>query len=180
MLVIPELQVAALLAFLLGIFLNSLIQCRLASWLMYCALSGAVLLLNYFSLMLYFLYITPVLVPLGLLVFFGRTLLPGREPLITAIGEAARGPLTLPMRKYTRRLTQVWCCVFLVMALWSGTLPWLKSPELWSWFTNIINYGVVSILFVGEFILRKKLFPEHDHPSFIEYLRIIFRSSIRH
>jgi uncharacterized membrane protein len=177
---IPQLQVAAILLFLLGVFWHALWRGRLIPTLIYLGLSALILALGYWKLTLYLLYVPPIVIPLTLLIVFGRTLLPGREPLITAIGEAARGPLSAAMRRYTKMLTQLWCCVFLIMMVWSAILPWLQQPGLWSWFTNVINYGFVGALFGGEFLLRKKLFPEHNHPGFIEYIQIIIQSNIRH
>ncbi len=176
----PSLQVVAVIFFLLGIFWVSLVRGRLIPWLLFSALSATMLLLGYFKLTLYLLYLTPIVIPLALLIFFGRTLLAGRTPLITSISDAARGPLTPAMQKYTRLLTQLWCLVFLILILWSIILPWLHNPQLWSWFTNVINYGFVGAVFVIEFMVRKKLFPEHDHPSFIEYISIIIKANIRH
>ncbi len=152
---------------------------QLIPWLIFSALSAMALLLGYFSWALYLLYITPIIIPLGLLIFFGRTLFSGRKPLITAISESVHGPLPPAMQKYTRLLTQLWCLVFVIIILWSAILPWLQRPELWSWFTNVINYGFVGAFFVIEFMVRKKLFPEHKHPSFIQYIRIIIQANIR-
>ncbi len=177
---VPQLLFIAPLLFLTGIFLHSLRQGNTSAWLAFIALCGIILLLEYWGLTLYLLFLPPIAIPLLLLVIFGRTLHSGREPLITAIGEAARGPLSPAMRHYTRRLTQLWCLVFLAMIAWSAILPWLQQPELWSWFTNVINYGLVGVLFVGEFILRKKIFPSHNHPGFFEYLRIIASANIRY
>lgn len=175
---IPQLMFIAPLVFLTGAFWYGLIARHLLAWTLFIVSCAGILLVEYLGLTLYLLYLPPILLPLLLLVIFGRTLVGGREPLITAIGEAARGPLSAAMRRYTRRLTLLWCLVFVTMVVWSVILPWLEQPELWSWFTNVINYGVVGVLFVGEFILRKKLFPTHNHPDFFEYLRIIARARI--
>lgn len=176
---VPQLLFVAPMLFLAGVCWQGLGNRNKTVWLVFSLLCAAVLLLEYLGLTLYLLFLPPVVIPLLLLFIFGRTLVNGREPLITAIGEAARGPLSQAMRTYTHRLTQLWCLVFVAMILWSAILPWLEQPELWSWFTNIINYGVVGVLFVGEFMLRKKLFPTHNHPGFFEYLRIIARANIR-
>jgi len=176
---VPHLLSIAPMLFLAGVCWQGLANRNKMAWLVFSLLCSAILLLEYLGLTLYLLFLPPVVIPLLLLFIFGRTLHSGREPLITAIGEAARGPLSQAMRSYTRRLTQLWCLVFVVMIGWSAILPWLKQPELWSWFTNIINYGVVGVLFVGEFMLRKKLFPSHNHPGFFEYLRIIAHANIR-
>jgi uncharacterized membrane protein len=180
MLAVPQLLFIAPILFLTGVFFHSLRAGSALAWLVFGGLCSSIVLLEYLGLTLYLLFLPPVVIPLLLLFVFGRTLHSGREPLITAIGEAARGPLSQAMRTYTRRLTQLWCLVFVVMIVWSAVLPWLKQPELWSWFTNIINYGVVGVLFVGEFMLRKKLFPTHNHPGFFEYLRIIASANIRY
>jgi len=173
---IPQLMFIAPLVFLTGAFWYGLIARHLLAWTLFIASCAGILLAEYLGLTLYLLYLPPILLPLLLLVVFGRTLLRGREPLITAIGQTARGPLSATMCRYTRRLTQLWCLVFAIMVIWSAVLPWLKQPELWSWFTNVINYGIVGAIFVGEFALRKKLFANHDHPDFLEYLRIIARA----
>ncbi|MES2822093.1 MAG: hypothetical protein V4732_00730 [Pseudomonadota bacterium] len=175
----PSLQVVAVIFFLVGIFWPSLLRGRLIPWLVFSALTTTILLLGYFKLTLYLLYLTPIVIPLALLIFFGRTLLPGRIPLITAISDAARGPLTPEMQKYTKLLTQLWCVIFLLLILWSIILACLQRPDLWSWFTNVINYGLVGAFFVIEFIVRKKLFPEHNHPSFLQYIRIIIKADMR-
>lgn len=175
----PSLQVVAVIFFLLGIFWPALLRGQLIPWLVFSTLTTSILLLGYFQLTLYLLYLTPIVIPLALLIFFGRTLLAGRIPLITAISDAARGPLTPAMQKYTRLLTQLWCVIFLLLILWSIILACLQRPDLWSWFTNVINYGLVGAFFVIEFIVRKKLFPEHNHPSFLQYIRIIIKADIR-
>lgn len=175
---LPQLLVMAPLTFLTGVFWHGLISRKIFPWLIFLILCSSVLLAEYKGLTLYLLYLPPVLIPLLLLFIFGRTLRVGREPLITAIGESARGPLSQSMRHYTWRLTQLWCVVFAGMLVCSALLPWLEQPELWSWVTNIINYGVVGVLFVGEFMLRKKIFPSHNHPGFFEYLRIIASARI--
>jgi uncharacterized membrane protein len=177
---LPHLLALGPLVCILGLFWRGLLNFNRYSWLIFVVLIGVLVLMDRMKLTLYLLYLPPIFIPLLLLFVFGRTLIAGREPLITAIGEAARGPLSQPMRHYTRRLTQLWCVVFIVMASWACALPWLKDPGLWSWFTNVINYGFVGGLFLGEFILRKYLFPTHNHPNFFEYLCIIARHDIRH
>lgn len=178
-LAMPYLQVIAVLLFLLGILVNALLRWQLLPWLVFLGLSSIIVALGYYSLALYLLYIPPILIPLGLSILFGSTLLPGRTPLITAIATKARGPLSPGLLKYTAFLTQLWCGLFLILVMWSVVLTLIGQPEMWSWFTNFINYGIVGVLFTGEFFVRKKLFPEHNHPGFFEYIHIIIQSNIR-
>jgi uncharacterized membrane protein len=174
-----HLLIAGPILCLIALFWKKLFPFNLKNWLLFIFLIAIFLVIDFFKLTLYWLFLPPIAVPLVLLFIFGRTLTKGKEPLITAIGETARGPLSQSMRHYTRRLTQLWCMVFIAMASWAFILPWLKDPTLWSWFTNVINYGLVGVLFLGEFVVRTKLFPDHDHPGFLDYLRIIARHDIR-
>lgn len=184
LLAMPYLQVLALILFLLGAFGNSLLrrpwqQGQWIPWLIFLSLVSGILLLGYFSLTLYLLYLPPIAIPLALLIFFGRTLLPGNTPLITMISTSLHGTLSDALKKYTRLLTQLWCVVFFTLVVVGIILPCLKQPALWSWVTNFINYGVVGILFVGEYLLRKKMFPERKHLPFFEYLRMIVKANMR-
>ena len=40
----------------------------------------------------------------------------------------------------------------------------------WSWFANLLNYGIVGGFFVGEYLLRKRRFPGR-YRSFVDFLR---------
>lgn len=176
---LPFLQLVAVALFWTGIFMPALLNRNFRAWLAYVSLVSSILLLGYFNLTLFLLYLPPVLIPLTLLVYFGKTLLPNQEPLITDIGERARGPLSPAMRHYTRRLTQLWCVIFAIMTVEAIFLTFLGKKELWSLFTNVFNYIAVGILFTGEFWWRKHRFPEHNHPSFFDYLQIIAGSFTR-
>ncbi len=175
----PHLQVFAIIALALGILWANLRRAEVSAWILLLAISLAAIALGLSNLTLYVLYLPPIVLPLLMLFVFGRTLMPGREPLVTAIGEATRGPLSAAMRHYTRRVTQCWTGVLALMLAWSVILAAIDEPALWSWFTNFINYAIVIVLFIAEFCLRRQLFPDHDHPGFAEYLRIVRRAGIR-
>src|SRR5258706_10618213 len=59
---------------------------------------------------------------LFLLFLFGRTLKPGREPLVTRIATHVQGELPAYMVDYTRRVTWAWCVFFAGMAVTSMLL----------------------------------------------------------
>jgi len=175
----PKLQAASIICFCAGLLYQPLSHSRPGAWLLLLFASVVAILLAYWGSALWFLYLPPVLLPLMMLIIFGRSLRRGRLPLVTAIGEAARGPLSPAMRHYTRRVTQTWCLVFVYMSLVALILPWMGHEALWSWLSNVINYVLVIGLIIGEFILRKWLFPDHDHPGFFEFLRIVCSANIR-
>jgi uncharacterized membrane protein len=106
------------------------------------------------------------LVVLGWLAyFFGRTLLSGRVPLIERIARVRDPDLPPPLRRYTRRLTAVWCAYFLFAALLASMAAW---PP---WWTSALIWAGAVILFVGEHSFRKRLFPDRSFPKLAEQLQ---------
>ncbi len=174
----PLLQAMALTCLAMAFSLSGLLRGNIYLWLMLLAVCGGSISLALMDAALYLLYVPPIALPLLLFVVFASTLMPGKEALVTAIGEASRGPLGTKMRRYTRVVTAVWAGIFLLMVLVASLLPLTGNQVLWSWVTSIWNYVVVAVFFVGEFWLRQWLFPDHDHPGFIEYIKIVVAANV--
>ncbi len=172
----PKLQILAIITLALGVFFNQLKSYKLSAWFIVLVISLVSIGLGLFDKSRYLLFLPPAAAPLLIGWGFLRTLRVGQIPLVTDIGERARGPLSEAMRGYTRVVTQLWSGCLLLMASWGILLPIFGSMELWSFFTNIINQLLVACLFIGEFYYRKSKFQDHDHPRFLEYLRIVFRA----
>lgn len=123
---------------------------------------------------------------------FWRSLRPPREPLITRIVAAMEGckPATLPapLYRYSRKLTAAWAYVMAALAVANGVLALIAVPdgvlarlgvaspvtigqEAWSLFANVLNYGIVGGFFVGEYTLRRWLFPHRPYRHFFDFLR---------
>ena len=101
--------------------------------------------------------------------FFGRTLLPGREPLITRIARVSDPGLAPALCHYTRRLTAVWCGYFvLAVVLFLGWGESVAGGGLWVWAGTIV-------LFVGEHWLRPRLFPGEHFPGLRQQLQDTLR-----
>ena len=134
----------------------------------------------------------PVLFNGWLAWWFGRSLRAPREGLITRIVAALHGcaprELAPDLYRYTRRLTLLWACVLAGLALVNGALAMIAVPdgvlaqlgrtpplaisqEQWSWFANIINYGVVGGMFAVEYLVRRRLFKERPEKGFFDFLR---------
>jgi uncharacterized membrane protein len=92
---------------------------------------------------------------LFMLGLFGRTLLPGREAIITRIARHARGG-TLPpvMERYTRKLTAAWCVFFTAQLAGSALLLAFGSLESWSLFINVLSFPLVGLMFAGDYLYR--------------------------
>ena len=170
---------AALTALAAGVLYGGLQRKSPLAWGLFAVVASICLLSVPLGFSLYFLYIPPVVIPLLFWTVFTQSLLPGNVALVTAIGEQSRGPLDKPMRNYTRRVTIIWSILLGCMVLWSALLPWLGSVQLWSLFANVINYVLIAAMFVGEFAYRRWRFKSHDHPSFLQYLKIVIHADPR-
>lgn len=91
--------------------------------------------------------------------FFGRTLRPGQEALITRIARVSEPGLPPHLVRYTRRLTAIWAGYFVFAAfLGLAAAPSAAWPRLLVW-------AGTATLFLGEHWLRPHLFPDHSFPG---------------
>ena len=121
---------------------------------------------------------------------FGRSLRAGRVPLITRIVEGlhrqAGLPMTAELYRYTRQLTLAWALMLAVLAVLNlllalcavpgGVLaqlghvpPFTVSNAQWSWFANLLNYGIVGGFFFAEYLWRKRRFAERPYRNVLEF-----------
>lgn len=113
-------------------------------------------------------YLSPLAL-LWLAFFFGRTLRPGRTPLIEQIARRSSALLSVPLRRYTRRLTAIWCVYFVGAAAMSAVLAWWGGATLGSMGVAILAGS--ALLFVGEHRLRSRIFPQEAFPGLLQQLR---------
>ena len=97
--------------------------------------------------------------------FFGRTLLPGREALITRIARVSDPTLAPDLVRYTRRLTALWSAWFVLAALLGF---WFATPP--AWLGTLVWVGTL-LFFVGEHQLRSRLFPGRHFPGLRQQLK---------
>jgi uncharacterized membrane protein len=119
------------------------------------------------------LRIPPAVIYLALGAWFGRTLLPGRQPLISGFASLERGQLDPELARYTRRLTAVWSAFFAVMAVLSGASAVLGDAHTWSLVTNGVNYVLMALLFFGEYAYRRVRYSRYPHASLPRMIRIM-------
>ncbi len=58
---------------------------------------------------------------------------------------------------YTRRVTQVWCGFFVVNGGVSLLTVFWASQAGWALYNGVISYVLMGVLFVGEWLLRKRV-----------------------
>ena len=111
----------------------------------------------------YGMFVPPVASFTLFLWFFGRTLLPGRQPLVTAIARFVHGSITPEVERYTRGVTVAWCAFFGAMGAASVALAALAPVAVWSFCSNVLSYPLVGAMFAAEYAIRRRRFPDYRH-----------------
>lgn len=102
------------------------------------------------------LFFPPVIINLAIGALFALTLRPGSTPLVTQMMRFEyRGELPpAPVAAYGRRLTVIWVAFFAGVALVSTILALTAPLNMWSLFTNILNYVFAVLLLCAQFLYR--------------------------
>ena len=128
---------------------------RRYSWLALYVLLAALGVVNAMTDSIYALFLPPVIINLGLMLFFGATLQPGETPLIERLMRLEHTRRPAPeLQRFARRLTWIWTLYFGVVAAVSLLLAWRAPLEVWSLFTNVLNFVFVGTLFAAQFLYR--------------------------
>jgi uncharacterized membrane protein len=120
------------------------------------------------------LYLPPIVVPAFLAYVFGNTLLPGRTPLIAQLIRLLQTPGDEPERavwSYARRLTAAWTALFVALVVFNLALAALAGPQVWSLFTNLIEYLIVAAFFAIEYAYRRQRFPRQPYRNMFDFVR---------
>lgn len=104
-----------------------------------------------------------VLVYGGLLWIFARTLMPGREALVTRLARQVHGTLPDDITAYTRQVTWAWCAFFAAMGLTSVLLFAFAPLSAWSLFVNLLGLPLICTMFVAEYIYRVLRYRHFSH-----------------
>jgi uncharacterized membrane protein len=109
---------------------------------------------------------------LFLLWFFGRTLLNGREPLITQISRRVNGHMKPDIAIYTRHVTIAWCIYFAAQVAVSLLLYLFAPLSVWSLFVNVLNLPLLALMFAGELIWRTMRYPHHSRTTILKAIEV--------
>ena len=99
-------------------------------------------------------YLPHVLFNLALMILFGHTLLPGREPLITLFARQVHGTVPPEIVHYTLQVTWLWTLFFAATVVMSLLLYHFAPLPVWSVFANVLSLPLVILVFVGEYVFR--------------------------
>lgn len=123
--------------------------------------------------------ITHAAIYLSLLWLFGKTLGPGKEPLVTRLARRVHGALPSKLTAYTRRVTYAWCGFFAAQIVVSALLFRFSPLNTWSMFINVLNFPLLALMFIGEYLYRRIRHPEFPHASLFEGIRAFSNDAAR-
>ena len=116
-----------------------------------------------------------VIVNGGLLYLFGRTLRPGREPLIASFRRLTGAEMTRESQIYTRQLTVCWVVFFAASLSASILLAVFGSPAAWSWVVNL-GFPVAALtFFLSEHFFRARYLKHYGTVSLSRTLGAVLR-----
>lgn len=168
-----------LLALVIGGLWQPLRRGRPLAWLGLAAAGTAVGALGQRGQLMQLLYLPPVIMNVALLLMFGRTLRPGRTPLVTRIALALGDAPSERLHRYTRAVTLAWSAFFASMAVESALMAVLARPELWSLFTNLVNYVLIGVFFLVEYTIRCRYLKGTDRGGFIGFMRALKQADFK-
>lgn len=113
---------------------------------------------------------------LVLCIIFARTLVAGRQPLCTRFAEAVHAPLTSRHESYARQVTVAWTLFFAAMVLVSTALFFFAPLASWSVFANFMTLPLVVLMFMVEYLVRRRVLPNLRHTHILDAVRA-FRST---
>jgi uncharacterized membrane protein len=110
----------------------------------------------------WFYFLQHVAMFLALAAWFAASLRPGRDALVTRFARlgGALGPAGIA---YTRRVTLAWALFGAAMAATSALLFFAAPLPVWSLFANLLTLPLVGAMFVAEYLVRMRVYPEHGH-----------------
>jgi uncharacterized membrane protein len=102
----------------------------------------------------------------GLLAWvFGQTLSQGATPLIVTFAKMVHPVLPKEIEIYARKVTIAWTWFFILTCGISVILYFAAPLAAWSAFAILLQWPSVAVFFIGEYLLRKKLFKKFDHAT---------------
>jgi uncharacterized membrane protein len=120
-------------------------------------------------------FVEHVVANLALASLFGRTLLRGREPLVTRFARLVHGVMPPDLARYTRRVTIAWTVFFLAIALASTVLYAAGWRSAWSLLVNFLNAALVGTMFVAEYAIRHRVLPDLERIGVLGGIRAFSR-----
>lgn len=122
----------------------------------------------------YVVWLLPSLVYSWLAAVFGYTLL--SPPSLCERLVRLQFPEFKPgIAEYLREVTWVWTWFFAINVPVCALLPFLAGEGIWTLYTGVLVYLLMSLLAVGEWFYRRRRFPDLEAPPVMETFKVFAR-----
>jgi uncharacterized membrane protein len=105
---------------------------------------------------------------------FSRSLRPNRVALCTRLADKVHGPLSPLEQRYTRRVTAAWAVFFFSIAALMILFYLLAPLRIWSLFMNFCVSPLVGVMFVAEYLVRRRVLPKNPRAGLLATVRVYF------
>jgi uncharacterized membrane protein len=90
------------------------------------------------------------------------------------------GPLSPVHERYARQVTVAWVIFFSVLAVISTSLFFLAPLTVWSVYANFMVLPLVALMFVAEYLVRRRLLSDTSHGHILDAVNACLKSSRPH
>lgn len=142
--------------------------------------SGIFFLLCIIAILSYYLidhsviYLPPIIMISLIFYPFIRSVMPGKTPLISRFYQLTENENNPQVMQYTEKVTWVWVVLIALLLINTLILTFFAPLAVWSLFTNFINYILMLVLFIAEWLFRMYWFKQWVSPvKFIQQLLTI-------
>lgn len=102
----------------------------------------------------------------------GASLRPGHVDHVTSLARRLDPHWRPEMAGYTRTVALCWTLFFLAQCAMSGLLLLTAPREVWSLFVFVLELPLVGLMFLAEYVVRRRRFPDHPHVSPLEVVQV--------
>lgn len=95
-----------------------------------------------------------------MLALFGGSLFT-KQSLVERMARLQTPHLTVVGIDYTRKVTEIWCAVFLLNGLITATAILIEDYHFWALYSGIIAYIVMAAVMVVEWLIRQRVKATH-------------------
>ncbi len=118
-------------------------------------------------------------IQLVLFITFARTLVAGKQPLVSRFAEVVHSRLTPRQQAYTRKVTIAWTAFFAAMAIAATLLFFLAPRSAWSFFAHFLTLPLVVLMFIAEYWVRRRALPDMQHQHILVAVRLFRNAATR-
>lgn len=98
----------------------------------------------------------PLAVNVVMFALFTLSLFVGK-PVVERIARLTEPDLPPEGVAYTRKVTRVWCCFFVVNGALAATTALWASDKIWALYNGLIAYILMGLLFGVEWLVRRRV-----------------------